>query len=212
MTGAKAEAGTIRRPWLPFGAVAVFAVWSAIGPADVPTWWMESLPALIGLPLVLWLWPRFAWTPLAVALMALHAVVLLLGAHYTYAETPLGFWMQDVLGTARNPYDRLGHLMQGFAPAILAREVLSRRLGLRGGWLAFLVLCFCQALSSCYELLEWGSAELFGDGAVAFLGTQGDPWDAQWDMFTCLIGAGLALSTLGRWHNRQLARLTGRAF
>ncbi|AXK38350.1 DUF2238 domain-containing protein [Crenobacter cavernae] len=203
---------TVARPWLPFGLVALFGAWSFVAPADRGTWWLESLPALIGLPLVLWLWPRFPWTPLAVTLMALHAAVLLMGARYTYAETPFGYWMQDVLGTERNPYDRLGHLMQGFAPALLAREVLSRRLKLRGAWLTFLVTCFCLALSSSYELIEWLVAVALGQGADAFLGTQGDPWDTQWDMFTCFIGAVLSLTLLGRWHNQQLARLTGRAF
>lgn len=139
--------------------------------------------------------------------MALHAVVLLVGAHYTYAETPLGFWLQDVFDFSRNHYDRIGHIAQGFFPALLAREVLSRKTPLRGGWLAFLTTCFCLAFSALYELIEWWAALALGAGADAFLATQGDPWDTQWDMFLALCGAVLAQLILTPTHNRQLAAL-----
>ena len=195
------------RPRTAFAGVAVVAAWSAWQPADVAVWWMEALPAVVGLPLVWLLWRRFPWTRLAAWAMALHAVVLLVGAHYTYAETPLGFWLQDVFDFSRNHYDRIGHLAQGFFPALLAREVLSRKTPLRGGWLAFLTTCFCLAFSALYELIEWWAALALGAGADAFLATQGDPWDTQWDMFLALCGAVLAQLILTPTHNRQLAAL-----
>ncbi|TCW33540.1 DUF2238 domain-containing protein [Gulbenkiania mobilis] len=195
------------RPWLPFGLVALVAVWSFIAPHDRATWWMEALPAVVGLPLVLVLWPRFPWTRLAVWLMAVHAIILLVGAHYTYALTPLGFWLQEAFDLSRNHYDRLGHLAQGFIPAILAREVLGRRLRLGRGWLLFLSTCFCLAFSALYELIEWAAALALGEGADAFLATQGDPWDTQWDMFLALTGALAAQGLLGHLHDRQLARM-----
>ncbi|CUA85253.1 Uncharacterized membrane protein YjdF [Gulbenkiania indica] len=195
------------RPWLPFGLVALVAVWSFIAPHDRATWWMEALPAVVGLPLVLVLWPRFPWTRLAVWLMAVHALILLVGAHYTYALTPLGFWLQEAFDLSRNHYDRLGHLAQGFIPAILAREVLGRRLRLGRGWLLFLSTCFCLAFSALYELIEWAAALALGEGADAFLATQGDPWDTQWDMFLALTGALAAQGLLGHLHDRQLARM-----
>lgn len=195
------------RPWLPFGLVALVAVWSFIAPHDRATWWMEALPAIVGLPLVLVLWPRFPWTRLAVWLMAVHAIILLVGAHYTYALTPLGFWLQEAFDLSRNHYDRLGHLAQGFIPAILAREVLGRRLRLGRGWLLFLSTCFCLAFSALYELIEWAAALALGEGADAFLATQGDPWDTQWDMFLALTGALAAQGLLGHLHDRQLARM-----
>ncbi|HJV05832.1 MAG TPA: DUF2238 domain-containing protein [Chromobacteriaceae bacterium] len=195
------------RPWLPFGGALLVMLWSVVRPHDYPTWWLEAIPALIGLPVVWWLWPRFAWSRLAVWMMALHACILLVGAHYTYAQVPLGFWVQDALGLARNHYDRLGHLAQGAIPAILAREVLARRTHLRGGWLGFLTTCFCLALSALYELIEWWTAVALGAGADAFLATQGDPWDTQWDMFCALIGSVASQFLFYRCHNRQLAEL-----
>jgi putative membrane protein len=132
----------------------------------------------------------------------------MLGGHYTYARVPLGFWIQDAFGMARNPYDRIGHLAQGFVPAILAREILLRRTPLqRGGWLFFLVASVCLAFSAFYEFTEWWSAVIGGSAATDFLGTQGDPWDTQWDMFCALIGALTAELLLARWHDRQLAQL-----
>jgi putative membrane protein len=138
-------------------------------------------------------------------LLAVHAVILMVGGHYTYAEVPLGFWVRDALGLARNHYDRLGHFAQGFVPAILAREVLLRNTSLRrGGWLFFLVVCVCLAFSAFYELVEWWTALISGEGATAFLGTQGDVWDTQWDMCLALVGALTAQLLLARAHDRQL--------
>ncbi|MEO5629345.1 MAG: DUF2238 domain-containing protein, partial [Thermomonas sp.] len=137
--------------------------------------------------------------------LLLHALVLIHGGAYTYAQTPAGFWLQDLLGTVRNPWDRVGHLMQGFVPAILARELLLRRTPLRrGGWLVYLVLAACLSFSAFFELIEWWSALIYGADADAFLATQGDQWDTQWDMFLCLCGAITSLALLPRWHDRQL--------
>ncbi len=191
--------------WL---VVAAVTAWSAIAPKDVLTWWLEALPALVVLVLLPALYGRFRLTMLSYWLVALHAVVLLVGAHYTYAEVPLFDWVRDTGGFARNHYDRLGHLMQGFTPAIVAREVLLRRSPLAGSrWLPFLVVCFCLAFSAFYELIEWWVAVASGDEAVAFLGTQGDPWDTQWDMFLALVGATMSLLALSGWHGRQLVRM-----
>jgi putative membrane protein len=181
---------------------------SGVAPHDRFTWVLEVAPILIGLPILVVTYPRFRLTPLVYRLLFLHALVLMVGGHYTYAEVPVGFWVRDALGLARNDYDRLGHFAQGFVPAILAREILLRRSPVRPGkWLFFLVTCVCLAVSAFYELTEWWTALATGDAATAFLGTQGDPWDTQWDMFTALIGAIVAQLTLRRLHDRQLARL-----
>jgi len=182
-------------------------VWSGIAPFDRFTWFLEVAPVLLALPLLLLTWRRFPLTPLAYGLIALHAWILMVGGHYTYAEMPLFDWIQEQLGTSRNHYDRIGHLAQGFVPAILAREILLRASPLRpGGWLFFLVLCVCLAISACYEFLEWWVAELSGEEAIAFLATQGDVWDTQWDMFLALLGATAALLLLSGLHDRQLRR------
>lgn len=163
---------------------------------------------MLGMPLLLGLWPRFVWTRLALWLMLLHCAILLLGAHYTYAEVPAGLWLRDMLDLSRNHYDRLGHLAQGFVPAILAREILLRKTALkRGFWLILLVTSFCLAFSAFYELIEWWVAIAIGADADAFLATQGDPWDTQWDMFLALIGALTSQLLLSRLHDRELARL-----
>jgi putative membrane protein len=194
--------------WLALGVVAL--VVSGIGPHDRLTWWLEVAPVLMGIPMLLWTRRAFPLTPLLYVLIFVHALILMLGGHYTYAEVPLGFWMQDWFGFARNHYDRIGHLAQGFVPAILAREILLRRTPLtRGGWLFTLVTSVCLAFSAFYELIEWWSAVFLGGGATAFLGTQGDPWDTQWDMFLCLIGAVTSQMLLSRLHDRQLAELAG---
>ncbi len=191
--------------------VAAALVVSGIEPHDRATWVLEVLPVAIGVPLLVALHPRFPFTPLAYRLVFLHALILMLGGHYTYARVPLGFWVQDLLDLSRNHYDRLGHLAQGFVPAVLAREVLLRRLPLRPGkWLFFLVSSVCLALSACYEFLEWWAALIGGEGAEAFLGTQGDVWDTQWDMFLALVGAVSAQILLSRAHDRQLRELDGR--
>jgi putative membrane protein len=189
------------------GTAAALAV-SAIRPHDTFTWFLEVAPIFIGAVILIATYRRFPLTPLAYRLLTVHALILMLGGHYTYAEVPLGFWVRDALGLARNHYDRLGHFAQGFVPAILAREVLLRRSPLRPGkWLFFLVCCVCLAVSACYEFVEWWTAVTTGDSATAFLGTQGDPWDTQWDMFLALVGATTAQATLSRVHDRQLDRL-----
>jgi putative membrane protein len=191
---------------LVLGFLALAA--SAVGAYDRVTWILEVFPILLGVPLLIATRRRFPLTPLAYRLLFLHALILMLGGHYTYARVPLGFWIQNLLDLARNPYDRLGHFAQGFVPAILAREILLRRdVVRRGGWLFFLVTCVCLALSACYEFFEWGSAVLGGAAADDFLGTQGDPWDTQWDMFCALLGALAAQLTLSRAHDRQIARM-----
>jgi putative membrane protein len=165
-------------------------------------------PILIATPILLLTARRFPLTPLAYRLIFVHALVLMLGGHYTYAEVPAGFWIKRALGLARNPYDRLGHFAQGFVPAIVVREVLIRRSPLEPGkWLTFLVLCVCLAISALYELVEWWAALIGGEGADAFLGTQGDQWDTQWDMLVALLGAATALLVFSRLHDRQIARL-----
>jgi putative membrane protein len=199
---------TRREPAILLIACAALLALSRVGALEPGTWLLEIAPILIVAPILVVTARRFPLTPLVYRLLFVHAVILMVGGHYTYAKVPLGFWVQDALGLARNHYDRLGHLAQGFVPAMLAREVLLRRTPLqRGKWLAFLVGCICLALSATYELIEWLAAVLGGSAADAFLGTQGDVWDTQWDMFMALIGAISALLLLSRVHGRQLRRL-----
>lgn len=182
---------------------------SGFAPYDRLTWLMEVLPAIIAWPILLYLRPRFRFTDLAMALITLHGLILMLGGAYTYARVPLGFWLQDLLSLERNPYDRIGHLAQGFVPAIIAREVLIRVFRIEAGKLVgFLAVCICLAISAAYELVEWAAALSLGQGADEFLGTQGDQWDTQSDMFMALVGA-LAALLLSRWHDRQM-RTVGR--
>ena len=189
-------------------AIAGALVISGIKPNDRMTWVLEALPVMIALPWLALTLHSFPLTPLVYRLLSLHALILLLGAHYTYAEVPLGIWAQEAFDLQRNHYDRLGHLAQGFIPAIFVRELLLRRSPLVPGPLLFtLVTSACLAFSALYELIEWWTAVLVGDGAVAFLGSQGDPWDAQWDMFLALLGAIAAQLLLKRLHDRQIDRL-----
>jgi putative membrane protein len=186
----------------------VFAVvlsWSAINPADYFTWFLEVLPAIIGLLVLLATRKSFPLTPLVYVLILIHCIILMVGGHYTYAEVPLFDWIRDSLGLARNNYDKVGHFAQGFIPAMVAREILIRKqvVAVRS-WLAFLVVCFCLAFSAFYELIEWAVALASGESAEAFLGTQGYVWDTQSDMGYALIGAVSALLLLGRLHDRQL--------
>ncbi len=175
---------------------------------DRLTWLMEIFPALIAFILIWRSRHSFALTPLLYWLIALHGLVLMLGGAYTYAHVPLGFWMQDWFGFARNNYDKIGHFAQGFVPAMAARELLVRKFGVRGdGLIAFLCVCICLAVSASYEIVEWWSALLLGQGADEFLGTQGDPWDTQSDMLFALIGALTAMLLLRRWHDRQMRKL-----
>ncbi len=192
---------------LLFTFLAVFG-WSLVRPHDLFTWFLEVFPAIIGIVLILATHRRFPLTPLLLTLLTLHAIVLMVGGHYTYAEVPLGFWMQRTFNLARNDYDRIGHFAQGFVPAIAAREILIRRdVVRRRGWLFFIVVSICLAISAAYELLEWRVAVSTGGRADAFLGTQGDVWDTQEDMATALIGAITALLVLPRWHDQQIAAL-----
>jgi putative membrane protein len=185
--------------------------WSSIHPKDRMTWWLEVIPAIVGIGLMLLTYKKFRLTDLLYTLIMFHCMVLCVGGKYTYAEVPAGFWFQHLLNLSRNPWDRLGHLFQGFVPAILAREILLRKKVLpRGFWLNLFVVSVCLAFSAFYELIEWAIALISGQGATAFLGTQGDVWDTQWDMFCCLIGTLLSLITLSQWHNKQLqSKLTG---
>lgn len=186
----------------------IVLIWSAIRPFDYFTWLLEVFPALFGAALLAWLYPRWRLTPLVLTLVLIHAIILLVGGHYTYALVPLFDWLRDLTGGARNNYDKLGHFAQGFIPALVAREVLLRNRVVAGkAWLAFLVVCICLAISAVYELLEWLTAVLAGAESEAFLGTQGYVWDTQSDMAYALFGAICALVCLSRLHDRQLASL-----
>lgn len=177
-------------------------------PHDRATWWMEVAPVLIAFPLLWASRKRLPLSGLAVALIGFHGLVLMLGGAYTYARVPIGFAVQDWFDLARNPYDRFGHFVQGFVPAIVLRELLVRIGGLKSGWLLTgLVLACSLAVSATYELIEFGAAMALGQGADEFLGTQGDPWDTQWDMLMCGIGAAISLALLSRLHDRQVAAL-----
>lgn len=189
-------------------SVLVALLASAVAPFDRATWWLEVAPVLIAAPLLLASWRRFPLSDLLYVLIALHALVLIFGGAYTYARVPLGFWVQDWLGLARNPYDKLGHFMQGLVPALLAREILLRgRFVAAGRMLGFLALCVAMTVSAVYELIEWWVALLAGQGATDFLGTQGDPWDTQSDMAWALLGALVAVLLLDRLHDRRIAAL-----
>jgi putative membrane protein len=191
--------------------VAIVLVLSAFGPYDRATWVLEVAPVLIGLTVLTGTYLRFPLTRLAYRLLAVHAVILIVGGYYSYARVPLGFALQDMFDLGRNHYDRFAHLVQGFVPAIVVRELLLRTSALTHGvWLRIAVTSMCLAFSALYELIEWFTAVVFGDGAVVFISTQGDPWDAQWDMLLALIGALLAQLTLAGQHDRHLRDLTTR--
>ena len=187
--------------------VALLAL-SAWRPFDLATWAMEVAPVIVVLAILWATRRRFPLTPLLYVLIFAHAVVLILGGHYSYARVPLGEWLREGFGLARNPYDGIGHFAQGFVPAIAARELLLRHTRLeRGAWLFVVVTAVCLAISAIYELIEWGAAVALGQGAEEFLGTQGDPWDTQKDMLLAWIGAMAAQWLLARWHDRQLRAL-----
>lgn len=190
---------------------------SGLHPYDRATWVMEVMPVLIALPILACSYRNFPLTGLLYALIFVHALILIGGGAYTYARVPLGFWMQDILGTVRNPYDKLGHFAQGLVPALVAKEILWRGgyvktpgKGRSGRMIAFLAICIAMAISAWYELIEWWAALIMGQGADEFLGTQGDPWDTQSDMCMAFIGALVAMLLLARWHDRQIVRLSKR--
>ncbi len=198
----------LRLPLVLAAVVLLVLVWSGVGPYDRLTWFLEVVPVLVAVPLLVWTARSFPLTPLAYVLIAVHALILMYGGHYTYALTPFGDWMRDVFDFTRNHYDRIGHLMQGFGPAIVARELLLRTSPLRpGNWLFALVTLSILGVSATYEFTEWWAAIAGGDAAGAFLGTQGDVWDTQWDMFLAGCGALIAQLSLSRVHDRQLLRL-----
>lgn len=198
---------TARYPLLLLAPVLVALAWSGVSPYDRLTWLMEVMPVLIAVPLLAATFRRHRLTDLLYTLIALHALVLILGGAYTYARVPLGAWVAETFELARNPYDKLGHFMQGLVPALVAREILLRGAYVRGrGMLGLVVVCVALAISACYELIEWAAALVMGQGADEFLGTQGDPWDTQSDMFMALLGALSALLALAGWQDRQLRR------
>jgi putative membrane protein len=185
--------------------VGIVLVWSGIAPNDRATWLLEIVWVLAAIPLLIATRTRFPLTRLLYWLLVIHAVILIYGGKYTYALTPLGDWARDAFGSTRNNYDRLGHFAQGFVPAILARELLLRLTPLRrGGWLFYLVCAACLSFSAFFEFIEWWTALIMGADADAYLATQGDPWDTQWDMFLALCGSIVAQVLLQRVHDRQL--------
>ncbi|MGQ5521647.1 DUF2238 domain-containing protein [Chitinimonas sp. PSY-7] len=191
--------------------LSVFLVLSGIQPFERSTWLMEVAPVIIALPLLAATYKRFPLTPLLYTLVFAHALILIVGGIYTYARVPLGFWVQDWLSLSRNPYDKLGHFAQGLIPALLAREVLLRGGHVSGRKMAgFLAVCVAMAVSAWYELVEWAAALMMGQGAEEFLGTQGDIWDTQSDMFCAWLGSLVSCILLAGWHDRQMSRMPSR--
>ena len=187
---------------------SVVLLWSSIDPKDQLTWFLEVLPALIGIVVLVFTYTKHPLTPLLYLLILCHCVILMVGGHYTYAEVPLFDRLTEVMGWERNNYDKVGHFAQGFIPAIITREILIRCGAVNSkAWLNTFVICFCLAFSAFYELIEWWVAELSGESAEAFLGTQGYVWDTQSDMFLTLIGVIIALLTLSSLHDKQLKKL-----
>ena len=192
-------------PKILLGTILMILMWSVINPHDLFTWFLEVLPVLIGIMVLVYIYPRFQFSNFVYTLLWLHAIILIVGGHYTYAEMPLFNWLRDFFDLGRNYYDRLGHFAQGFIPAMVTREVLLRQTPLKHGkWLNFIIISICLALSAAYELFEFATAKLLGATADSFLGSQGDVWDAQWDMTFALIGAILALLLLSKFHDRAL--------
>ncbi len=202
---------SLRNSVLPVTSVLVMAalLWSGLAPFDRATWIMETLPVMIAYPALWFTYQRFPLTHLLYLLIAMHALILIVGGAYTYAHVPIGFDLQALFGLQRNPYDKIGHFFQGLVPALVAREILIRGAYVNGRkMLFFIVVCIVLAISATYELIEWAAALAMGQGADEFLGTQGDEWDSQADMFFALIGALSALLTLSRWQDRQIETLT----
>lgn len=183
-------------------------IWSGINPHDRFTWWLEVIPAILGSGILVVIYPKFRLTNLLYSLIALHGIVLMVGGHYTYAEVPLFHWIKEILGQSRNNYDKVGHFMQGFVPAMIMRELFVRyNVISKKSWRNFLIVFSTLGISAVYELLEWWVAEFSGEGADAFLGTQGYTWDTQSDMFLAGVGAVSALVLLSKWHDRQLVSI-----
>ena len=183
-------------------------IWSVINPKDLFIWFLEVLPVLIGAMVLIYIYPKYKFSNFVYVLITIEAIILIVGGHYTYAEMPVFNWVRDTLGLSRNYYDRLGHFAQGFIPAIIAREVLIRNEVIsKKKYLFFIVICICLAISASYELIEFGVAKFTGNSAEAFLGTQGDIWDTQWDMLMALIGSITSLSLLSTYHDKKLNQL-----
>ena len=200
---------SLRTLWL----IVFFAtlIWSGIHPKDYLTWLLEVMPALVGFIVLVTTRHKFPLTTLTYILILFHCVILMVGGHYTYAEVPLFDWIRDWFDLERNNYDKVGHFVQGFVPAIIAREILIRNVIVTGrGWLSFIIVCICMAISAFYELIEWWVAIMTGDSAEAFLGTQGYVWDTQSDMMYALVGAIVALALLSKVHDKQIGRYVGR--
>ncbi len=198
------------RRWVPWLGVLVLGllVWSGLHPYERSTWYMEVAPIFIAAPVLILSAKRFPLSSMLYVLIALHAVILLVGGAYTYARVPLGFWMQDAMHLSRNPYDKIGHFAQGFVPALVAREIFIRQGIVRAGrWPAVFGITIALSVSLIYELIEWGAAVAMGQGADAFLGTQGDVWDTQSDMGMAFLGASVAMLLFTRWQDRQIAAL-----
>ncbi len=194
--------------WLAILVVALLVV-SGLRPYERGTWMMEVAPIFMAAPILYWTARRFPLSSLLYVVIALHAIILMVGGAYTYARAPLGFWVQDLLHLSRNPYDKLGHFAQGFVPALVARELFIRlRIVRAGAWTAALAIAVALSISLTYELIEWGAAVALGEGADAFLGTQGDPWDTQSDMGMACIGAMVAVAAFSRLQDRQIGRLS----
>lgn len=183
-------------------------IWSVINPKDLFTWFLEVLPVLIGVMVLIYIYPKYKFSNFVYVLITIEAIILIVGGHYTYAEMPVFNWVRDTFGLSRNYYDRLGHFAQGFIPAIIAREVLIRNEVIsKKKYLFFIVICICLAISASYELIEFGVAKFTGNSAEAFLGTQGDIWDTQWDMLMALIGSITSLSLLSTYHDKKIYQL-----
>ena len=183
-------------------------IWSVINPKDLFIWFLEVLPVLIGVMVLIYIYPKYKFSNFVYVLITIEAIILIVGGHYTYAEMPVFNWVRDTFGLSRNYYDRLGHFAQGFIPAIIAREVLIRNEVIsKKKYLFFIVICVCLAISASYELIEFGVAKFTGNSAEAFLGTQGDIWDTQWDMLMALIGSITSLSLLSTYHDKKLNQL-----
>jgi len=205
-----------RNSWrYEFVLVQVFAlalIASAIHAYDTVTWFLEVMPALIGVGVLAATRFRFRFTPLVYTLVLIHCVILMVGGHYTYARVPLGDWVSNAFHLGRNHYDRLGHFAQGFVPALIAREVFLRRgIVKRGGWMIFLTIAMCMGISACYELFEYAVAVMSGSGADNFLGGQGDPWDTQNDMLLCLVGSCTAMLTMRGVQDRAIEKMDARS-